>query len=120
MAGDLGRLMFSMSSRLQYSLPQVHTSIFSSLLQSLEAFFGTQDGKPRIPFRATLKNCTCCVIKPHAFIDGNVGSIIEHIVTSDKFHITAMAIFSLNVVNAREFYEVYRDVLPTYEVNISL
>ncbi|XP_059051176.1 nucleoside diphosphate kinase 7-like isoform X3 [Achroia grisella] len=40
-------------------------------LQMLELFFGYDKGIPRIPFRATFKDCTCCVIKPHAVIEGN-------------------------------------------------
>lgn len=84
----------------------------------METFFGEVNGKPRIPFRATLKNCTCCVIKPHAVIDGNLGAIIEHIATSGKFYVSAMAMFSLNITNAEEFYEVYDGILPTYEVDM--
>ena len=90
----------------------------SSLLQALDAFFGYENGRPLIPFRATCNNCTCCVILPHAIIDGNMGSIIEHIATSDLFYISAMAMFSVSIPNAKEFYEVYEDVLPIYEVNI--
>ncbi|XP_049878469.1 nucleoside diphosphate kinase 7-like [Pectinophora gossypiella] len=83
--------------------------------QTLDAFFGYEKGLPKIPFRATYKNCTCCVIKPHALIDGNVGAILEQISTSDKFYISAMAMFTIRVCDAEEFYEIYKDVLPEYE-----
>lgn len=85
----------------------------------LELFFGYEKGIPRIPFRATFKECTCCVIKPHAVIEGNVGAILEQISTSGKFYISAMAMFSVKLANAEEFYEIYKNVLPEYEVNIN-
>ncbi|XP_021206239.1 nucleoside diphosphate kinase 7 isoform X2 [Bombyx mori] len=81
----------------------------------LELFFGYEKGIPRVPFRATFKNCTCCVIKPHAVIEGNIGSILEQISTSGKFFISAMAMFSVKLANATEFFEVYKGVLPEYE-----
>ncbi|XP_022822032.1 nucleoside diphosphate kinase 7-like isoform X2 [Spodoptera litura] len=82
----------------------------------LELFFGYEKGHvPRVPYRATFENCTCCVIKPHAVLEGNVGAILEQITTSGKFHITAMAMFSVTLSNAAEFYEVYKGVLPEYE-----
>lgn len=84
--------------------------------QMLELFFGYEKGLPRIPFQATLSNCTCCVIKPHAVIEGSVGSILEQISTSGKFYISAMAMFSVKLSNSEEFYEIYKGVLPEYEV----
>ncbi|KAJ8737610.1 hypothetical protein PYW08_000205 [Mythimna loreyi] len=83
--------------------------------KAIEAFFGEENGKPKISFRATFKNCTCCVIKPHAIIDGNVGNIIEHISTSDKFYVSALAMFSLTIPDAKEFYEIYEGIIPAYE-----
>ncbi|XP_039756977.1 nucleoside diphosphate kinase 7-like [Pararge aegeria] len=81
----------------------------------LDKFFGYENGLRRIPFRATLKNCTCCIIKPHVMIDGNVGAILEQIATSSNFYISAIAMFSVKISNAKEFYEVYKGVLPEYE-----
>lgn len=63
-------------------------------------------------------DCSCCVIKPHAILDGNAGPILEKITSSGKFFISAMAMFSVNMPNAEEFYEVYKGVVPEYEVNI--
>lgn len=84
----------------------------------MELFFGFDNRVPRIAFRATFKNCSCCIIKPHAVLDGTVGSILEHITTSGVFEVSAMAMFSVTLTNAKEFYEVYKDVLPGYEVTI--
>ncbi|XP_053604531.1 nucleoside diphosphate kinase homolog 7-like [Plodia interpunctella] len=83
--------------------------------ENLELFFGYQGKVPRVPFRATFKDCTCCIIKPHAIMDGNIGSIIEMIATSDKFYISAMAMFLVKNANALEFFEVYKGILPEYE-----
>ncbi|KAJ8737365.1 hypothetical protein PYW07_000636 [Mythimna separata] len=93
-----------------------HGTISSKLArEAINAFFGEENGKPRIPLRATLKDCTCCVIKPHAVVDGNLGNIIEHIATSELFYVSAMAMFSLSIPNAKEFYEIYYGILPAFE-----
>ncbi|KAJ8737613.1 hypothetical protein PYW08_000208 [Mythimna loreyi] len=81
----------------------------------LDCFFGEKNGKRLVPLRATFKDCTCCVIKPHAIIDGNLGSIIEHITTSAGFYVSAMAMFTMGIPDAREFYEIYNGILPAYE-----
>nr|XP_049692690.1 nucleoside diphosphate kinase 7 [Helicoverpa armigera] len=81
----------------------------------LDLFFGCDNGVQRVPFRATYKDCTCCIIKPHVIIDGNLGAILEHISTSGTFYISAMAMFSVKLADALEFYEIYKGVVPTYE-----
>lgn len=82
----------------------------------LEWFFGYEKGLPKVPFRATLKDCTCCIIKPHAIGDGNLGAILEKICTTGSFYVAAMAMFPVKLRSAQEFYEVYKGVLPEYEV----
>ncbi|VVC93646.1 unnamed protein product [Leptidea sinapis] len=77
----------------------------------LDLFFGYEKGVPRVPFRATLKNCTCCLIKPHAIIEGNLGAILEQIATSDQFYISAIAMFAVKISNAQEFYEIYKGAM---------
>lgn len=86
------------------------------LLQMIDKFFGVENGNPKIPYRATFEDCTCCILKPHVLIDGNVGAILEHISTSGQFYISAIAMFTVSMSNAKEFYEVYKGVLPEYEV----
>ncbi|XP_022821874.1 nucleoside diphosphate kinase 7-like isoform X3 [Spodoptera litura] len=83
--------------------------------EMLDLYFGYENGVPRIPFRATYENCTCCVIKPHVLLDGNVGAVLEQITATGKFHITAMAMFSVEIADAQEFYEIYKGVLPAFE-----
>lgn len=89
-------------------------------LQMLELFFGNTNGAPNVPLRATFKNCTCCVIKPHVLIEGNLGAILDHISASEKFNVTAMAMFSVKLQNAKEFYEIYKEVLPEYQVILNI
>ncbi|XP_011558691.3 nucleoside diphosphate kinase 7 [Plutella xylostella] len=81
----------------------------------IDEFFGVENGNPKIPYRATFEDCTCCILKPHVLIDGNVGAILEHISTSGQFYISAIAMFTVSMSNAKEFYEVYKGVLPEYE-----
>ena len=83
----------------------------------LDLYFGFDNGIPKVPFRATFKNCTCCIIKPHVITDGNLGAILEQIATSNHFYVSAIAMFSVKLANAKEFLEVYNGVLPEYEVH---
>ncbi|XP_074042251.1 nucleoside diphosphate kinase homolog 7 isoform X2 [Leptinotarsa decemlineata] len=60
-----------------------------------------------------LKNTTCCVIKPHAIHEGNLGNIITSI-TDSHFKVTAAQMFHLSNANADEFLEVYKGVVSDY------
>lgn len=55
---------------------------------------------------ATLEECTCCVIKPHAIKERLVGAILNDI-TSRGFVVSAAAMFRLERAAAGEFLEVY-------------
>ncbi|XP_063357867.1 nucleoside diphosphate kinase 7-like [Cydia amplana] len=81
----------------------------------IDWFFGQENNRPKVPYQATLKDCTCCVIKPHVLIDGHLGNVIDRISTSDIFYISAMAMFSVKIHDAKEFFEIYKGVLPEYE-----
>ncbi|KAL3775718.1 hypothetical protein ACHAW5_003233 [Stephanodiscus triporus] len=62
---------------------------------------------------ATLEECTCCVIKPHAVRERIVGAILREI-ASRGFVISAVATFRLERAAAAEFLEVYGGVVPEY------
>jgi nucleoside-diphosphate kinase len=63
---------------------------------------------------ATLEECTCCVIKPHAVKERLVGSIL-HDIQSRGFVLSAVAMFRLERASAAEFLEVYDGgVFPEY------
>jgi nucleoside-diphosphate kinase len=65
------------------------------------------------PSTPTFDNCTCCVIKPHAFKDGHVGKILD-IIISQGYEISALDTLYFNKTQAEEFLEVYKGVIPTF------
>mmetsp|Transcript_1113 Transcript_1113/g.1703 ORF Transcript_1113/g.1703 Transcript_1113/m.1703 type:complete len:365 (-) Transcript_1113:19-1113(-) len=79
---------------------------------ALDKYFFGKDS-PFTTSTASFDNCTCCIIKPHAIIDGNAGKIIDHIFNKG-YEISAMKAFHLDNVKASEFFEVYNGVLPEY------
>jgi nucleoside-diphosphate kinase len=64
---------------------------------------------------AKLQNCTVCVIRPHALISKITGKIIQDII-DNGFEITDMELLHLDSVNAQEFLEVYKGVVPEYHL----
>ncbi|KAK2573756.1 Nucleoside diphosphate kinase 7 [Acropora cervicornis] len=63
---------------------------------------------------ATFSDCTLCVIKPHAIIEGLTGKIISAI-TSKGFEISALQMYHLERANSEEFLEVYKGVVDEYK-----
>ena len=82
----------------------------SSAARELSFFF---DQQSRFPVTARFSNCSLCIIKPHAFNQGLHGQIIDTII-EDGFEISALQVFNMTRVNAGEFLEVYKSVLPEY------
>ncbi|KAJ7377011.1 Nucleoside diphosphate kinase 7 [Desmophyllum pertusum] len=80
--------------------------------REVDFFFGGQifGGKNT----ATFSNCTLCIIKPHAIIEGLTGKIISAII-SKGFEISAVQMFHLERANAEEFHEVYKGVVNEYK-----
>ena len=78
-------------------------------------FFFNQPG--RFPVTARFNNCTLCVIKPHVVKAGVAGAIVDSIV-EEGFEVSAVELFNLNRVNASEFLEVYKGVLPEYNLMV--
>lgn len=78
--------------------------------RELKFFFGENSN---LRTTAAFNNCTCAVIKPHAVQKGQVGQIIDAIL-SEGFEVSAIQTFFLDRPTADEFYEVYRGVLPEY------
>ena len=62
---------------------------------------------------ATLEECTCCVIKPHAVRSRLVGNILKDIV-SRGFAVSAMKTFRLERAAAAKFLEIYAGISPDY------
>lgn len=85
--------------------------------QESPSFFSLEKSEQaKIKSSAKLQHCTCCVIKPHAVQAGLIAPIIVDIQKA-KFVISAIQQFCLDPVNAEEFLEVYKGVLPDYAVN---
>lgn len=67
----------------------------------------------RLDDTATLDNCTCVVIKPHAVKSKLAGKIMSHII-SQGYEISAIVSRQLDKLQASEFLEIYKDVVPDY------
>jgi nucleoside-diphosphate kinase len=67
----------------------------------------------RLEDTATLDNCTCVVIRPHIVKGKQAGKIISHII-SQGYEISAMVSRQLDKLQAGEFLEIYKDVVPDY------
>lgn len=77
----------------------------TSANRELNFFFSLQGST------AVLNNCTCCIIKPHAFFQA--GKIINFIL-EEGFEISAMMFVHLDKPSAEEFLEIYKGVLPEF------
>ncbi|KAL3130446.1 hypothetical protein ABBQ38_008268 [Trebouxia sp. C0009 RCD-2024] len=73
-------------------------------------FFFEQAGVGKCDLGA---NTTLCLVKPHAVKSGLAGQIISKI--QQEYVVTALQMFSLDAVNATEFLEVYKGVVPPGE-----
>eukprot|EP00347_Sterkiella_histriomuscorum_P013690 403363739 len=62
---------------------------------------------------ALLNNCTCCLIKPHAIQNRQVGKILDAIL-GEGFEISALEMFYLDKSTAEEFFEIYKGIMPEY------
>lgn len=77
------------------------------------AFLFPEDDNKAPMSPVMLINATCCVIKPHAIREGNLGNIINAI-TNSHFKLTAAQMFYLSAVNADIFLDVYKGVAADY------
>lgn len=78
---------------------------------SLEANFFFNN--PNLKSTAKMRDCSVCVIKPHAIRDGAAGEIVSTF-QNEGLSVTAMEMFNLDVQAAEEFLEVYKGVVPEY------
>ena len=67
----------------------------------------------KIRHQPILNNCSCVVIKPHAISEGCAGKIIDILLT-EGFEISSMEMLYIDKVQAEEFFEIYKGVLPEY------
>ncbi|GBG82864.1 hypothetical protein CBR_g36390 [Chara braunii] len=83
-------------------------------MERLRTLFFETPGFGKCP--ALQKDSTLCIIKPHAVLAGIAGEIIQHIMQS--FNISGMESFNISHVDAAEFCEVYRGVVPEYTLMV--
>jgi nucleoside-diphosphate kinase len=90
----------------------------SASLEDVEAeldfFFGPN---AKWPTTALFNNCTLCVIRPHIVQQGLLGDVL-HRILSEGFEISAMKMWHMDKVTVEEFLDVYRGVLPEYQMII--
>lgn len=116
---DEARSKAPTSLRACYGKDKIHNAIHGSendeaAEKELQFFFpNPKSGKKGPPNTATLENCTCCIIKPHAVQAKLVGDIIDDIQKAG-YIISAVQQFNVNPFDAEEFLEVYKGVLPDY------
>jgi len=67
----------------------------------------------RIPNSVTLDSCTCCIIKPHAVKAKQMGNILDLII-SQGYDVSAISTVNFDKLQAEEFLEVYKGVVPEY------
>mmetsp|Transcript_44576 Transcript_44576/g.90049 ORF Transcript_44576/g.90049 Transcript_44576/m.90049 type:complete len:372 (-) Transcript_44576:165-1280(-) len=72
-------------------------------------------GARRFEPTATLQDCTCGVVRAHAVKSGDFARIIDSVLSSRMFSISAMQMFELDKTSASEFLEVYDGVMPNYK-----
>lgn len=63
---------------------------------------------------ALKKNCSVCVIKPHAITSGYQGVILQRLI-DEGFHVSALGMYTLSLADAEDFLEVYNGVVPEYQ-----
>jgi len=60
---------------------------------------------------------TCVIVKPHAVLDGQLGSILDKI-QEHGWTVNALQLHNFERANAEEFYEVYKEVVPEFETMV--
>ncbi|XP_014475601.1 PREDICTED: nucleoside diphosphate kinase 7 [Dinoponera quadriceps] len=112
------------SLKVCYGKDEIHNAVYGSenverATRELQYFFPDPKSKTKGPKNtATLQNCTCCIIKPHAVQAKLAGAIIDDIQKAG-YTITAVQQFYVNHINAEEFLEIYKGVLPEYNAMVT-
>ena len=101
------------SARLAIAAPNATAAIHLE-----ELAFGTTRSLASWPTARYGSDCTCCVVRPHALMSKQLGSILSHIEAAQAYEISAMALFKLDIPAAAEFLEVYEGVVPEFEASV--
>ena len=71
----------------------------------------------KITNQPKLTSCSCLLIKPHIIQEGLAGKIIDIILT-EGFEISSMEMLYMDKIQAEEFFEIYKGVLPEYSAMV--
>ena len=83
-------------------------------LKDVEVFFSGVSPMSSTPVGKPDSRYTCCLIKPHAVQDGNVGKIVSAIQSTGDCSVSLIGLYNLEREDAAEFYEVHRGVVLEY------
>lgn len=72
---------------------------------------------PKVNNSSTLDSCTCCIVKPHAVKMNDFGKILD-VIISQGYDVSAIQSINFTKVQAEEFYEVYKGVIPDYSDHV--
>ncbi|EAT36846.1 AAEL011098-PA [Aedes aegypti] len=89
----------------------------SASASDMESKFVFSNNDVRLCLKASVlfKNSTLCIIKPHAVRQGLTGEIVSQILQKG-FIISAMKMLRIERPNCEEFLDVYKGVIPEFEV----
>ncbi|XP_020290848.1 nucleoside diphosphate kinase 7 isoform X2 [Pseudomyrmex gracilis] len=114
---ELARILGPFSLRGFFGIDEIRNAVYGSenletAKKELQYFFSDErilNTGPKTT--AVLRNCTCCIIKPHAVREKLTGAIINDIQKAG-YTITALQQYCIGPNVANEFLEVYKEVLP--------
>lgn len=89
----------------------------ASAARELGFFFSRPN---RLNTTATMgqSGATCCIVKPHCVLAGQFGSVLSKIQAAG-WNVLAVRMHNFERANAEEFYEVYKEVVPEYDMMVT-
>jgi nucleoside-diphosphate kinase len=90
----------------------------ASAYKELNFFFGPNNRLTTTASMGSDPNATCVVVKPHCVLAGQFGKVLANIQDSG-WKVSAVQLHNFERANAEEFYEVYKEVVPEYEMMVS-
>ena len=114
-------------SKIRHILHQIETKSSNNGGQLFAASTQTRTHQQEIDFffknrslgsTAFFRDCSVCVVKPHAVVNGNTGYVLSRL-SNAGFEISALQLFSLDKSASAEFLEVYQGVLPEYNALVN-
>jgi len=90
----------------------------ASACRELNFFFGPNSNLQSTSSMGNSQTSTCAVVKPHCVLSGQFGKILTKIQNSG-WQVNGVQLHNFERANAEEFYEVYKEVVPEYEMMVS-